>query len=560
MTSIYDRSRINWFQSIPHNFINLKSLFIPIIAIIINHSNAIASENQFTNNSGENKSVQETQSLQAQRSADVDFCPNTSRFDFRNAYWLGKLSEQAYLEPKLVIPILSTITGAVISFIPFLDRKGKPIDKILTGLGFGSSPNNVKFYTSSKQALGEGTTQPENIHTRWVTPLPAEACIRPECGMCFLDSASVFNDKTSASFCKRVCGTKNTKAYYEKTQLLEIINKLKAAVELSPEEVIIKNQIDKYVNKFKSMKKYEGQNLEINGVPIWEDSRTAERCEQHTFNKEVVPDTQGYVIENDEAIYILFRGTEDNTADAKLNSKGDLHSLKSKDGMKGAVHKGFYLSYKALNNFVENSIEESLKKSPKKPIFITGHSLGGAIGHLTMYNLLSTKNLSFRSNLKAIYTFGSPRVGNKDFAMDYSQKAKEFGVGVYNIANENDIIPHVPCDGYNHVGSMIYLDNQDGKSKIKAIYKPNQFSPTSFFSEPKSCGYSTLVKNLFSASKLFQEHRMSVYIDHLSDLRNQLREQKLACANDEDGSKPGKINLPENIKINFQFLSTDIEE
>jgi hypothetical protein len=462
--------------------------------------------------------------------------------------------------PKEVFPLISGLTKAFISNIPLFENTDLPAENRLSGLGFGSGPTTVKFYSSAKQKLGEGTRDTENIYTRWVTPLPAEACIRPECNECFLTSSLNPSANVNLKYCTKRCGEKNTNAYYEKNVLMGIINKTKASLDLNPEESKIKAQIDKYVNKFKTMKKFEGKSLEINGVPIWSDPKTAERCEQHTLNKPVIADTQGYIIENNEAIYILFRGTEYNSADISLDLEAlDLYTFKKESNMKGAVHNGFYISHTALRNFVKESIDESLKKSPNKPIFITGHSLGGAIGHIAMYSLLTSKKVGFKANIKAIYTFGAPRVGNKEFGLDYTQKAKEFGVGIYNMANENDMVPHVPCTDYHHAGAMIFVSDSGTKNSTKAVYNPHHLSGASIFLEPNSCGYFTAIKNIFSVHSILKEHKMTTYLERLSDLREQLREQKVACANDEHASNIEKVKLPDNIKINFQSLAADLE-
>lgn len=492
----------------------------------------------------------------------VDFCSNSSRFDFRNAYWLGTLADYAYLEPDHMIPIISGLVDKVFPgnsiFNKGKNQKAKPIN----GIGFGSS--SVKFYTSATQGLGEGTTnQSENIYNRWITPLPAEACIRPECRECFLPPNLNGQDDNLIALCKKRCGDRNNNAYFEKSKLLSIISKTKASLELNENEKLIKNQVDKYVNKFKTMKKYEGRSLEINGIPIWQDLKTAERCEQYSFNKDVVADTQAYFVENDSAILILFRGTEENNpADLQLDLPiYDLRPFDKKSHMKGAVHEGFYLAHDALKNFVRDSLEESFKKNPNKPVFVTGHSLGGAIGHIAMYSLLTAKKMGFKVNLKAIYTFGAPRVGDKEFGLDYTQKAKEFGVGIYNITNESDVVTHVPCIQYHHAGAMVFFSRlaAGGKGSTKAVYKPNKLNKSSLFVNPDSCGYASMFKNIFSINTMLSEHKMTTYIDRLSDLRDQLRDQKVNCDKDDSSAHFENLKLPENIKLNFQALTADLE-
>lgn len=529
--------------------------FTILLSLVLQGAMVFAAESQTADSLNFNNKFKKTTSV------SVDFCPKTSKFDFRNAYWLGTFSYQAYKEPKYVVPILSGLADALMANLPQWDEKEPLLEDVISSFNFGIDPKNIKFYTSTKQKLGEGTdNRQDNIYTRWITPLPAEACIRPECTECFLVSTAHSFNKKNRELCNKRCGVKNTAAYHDKKILLGILNKIKASIALTPDERRIKNQIDRYVSKFKSMKKYEGKTLEIDGISIWNDLRTAERCEQHTLNKNVVADTQAYIVESDQAIFILFRGTEYNPADIKLNLMAlDQLSFEEKE-RRGDVHKGFYIAHVALRNFIQETLEESLKKAPHKPIFITGHSLGGAIGHIAMYSLLTSKNVGFKGNLKAIYTFGAPRVGNREFAIHYTQKAKEFGVGVYNLANENDLVPNVPCVDYAHAGAMIYLSGTEAKKSTKATYKYKDLSQASFFPNPGSCGYSTMIKNVFSAKYILHEHKMTTYLEKLIDLKNQLNDYKVSCADDELSLPANHVQLPENIKLNFQSLSADIEE
>ena len=74
------------------------------------------------------------------------------------------------------------------------------------------------------------------------------------------------------------------------------------------------------------------------------------------------------------------------------------------------------------------------------PIFVTGHSLGGA---------LATLGAAYLSGwgLAACYTFGAPRVGNKEFSSSLQTP-------IYRVVNPLDTVPHIPTPlrGYRHAG------------------------------------------------------------------------------------------------------------
>jgi Lipase (class 3) len=81
-------------------------------------------------------------------------------------------------------------------------------------------------------------------------------------------------------------------------------------------------------------------------------------------------------------------------------------------------------------------------------ILFTGHSLGAALATITRRTYRDSKG---RQN--ALYTFGSPRVGDElIFCPNYPASD-------YRIVNESDVVPHVPTPPlYGHVGSPIGTD------------------------------------------------------------------------------------------------------
>lgn len=78
-------------------------------------------------------------------------------------------------------------------------------------------------------------------------------------------------------------------------------------------------------------------------------------------------------------------------------------------------------------------------------IYITGHSLGGAIAVLAAPDVKET----FVGSLAEVLTFGQPRVGNSEFANWYSGQFTNERVIHYG-----DLVPHVPpqANGFWHGG------------------------------------------------------------------------------------------------------------
>jgi len=81
------------------------------------------------------------------------------------------------------------------------------------------------------------------------------------------------------------------------------------------------------------------------------------------------------------------------------------------DGLAGAyVAKGFYDCSRALAPATMRAVRSALQAHPGAKVAFTGHSLGGAIATLASLDLQVSGIPS-----ETVYTFGSPRVGNKAF-------------------------------------------------------------------------------------------------------------------------------------------------
>lgn len=76
-----------------------------------------------------------------------------------------------------------------------------------------------------------------------------------------------------------------------------------------------------------------------------------------------------------------------------------------------------------------------IKRYPDSLIYLTGHSLGGAVSTLLSAELSLNKTLK----LAPVYTFGEPRVGNKKFADWFNSIITE-----YRVIHYRDIIPSYP--------------------------------------------------------------------------------------------------------------------
>ena len=128
---------------------------------------------------------------------------------------------------------------------------------------------------------------------------------------------------------------------------------------------------------------------------------------------------------------LVFKGTQGGISDWLFN----VSSILSPWVGGGAVHKGF----KVLLLKAWDEIEQKLK-DVSRPIFYAGHSRGGALAVLAA---------SLRKP-QAVYTFGSPRIGDTRFCRVMES------VNIYRVVNPKDIVTNVPplpgILGVRHVG------------------------------------------------------------------------------------------------------------
>ena len=142
-----------------------------------------------------------------------------------------------------------------------------------------------------------------------------------------------------------------------------------------------------------------------------------------TFDRE---GTQAILVRNDKFIALAFRGTE---ATSIRDIKADLKANTVSCDSGGTVHSGFNEAF----NHVVWDIQSRLNKDDlkDKPLFIAGHSLGGALA------TIAAKRILHKGGIAACYTFGSPRVGNEEWATGIRPC-------IYRVVNSADCVTMVP--------------------------------------------------------------------------------------------------------------------
>jgi triacylglycerol lipase len=175
-------------------------------------------------------------------------------------------------------------------------------------------------------------------------------------------------------------------------------------------------------------------------------------------------DGWAFFAESGALIVLAFRGTQsplnwDTNCQTRL-----IHPTGTDARLR--VHQGFYSAFERLSDGVKG-IREKMKElettTPANvPIYITGHSLGGALAQIATAVLGNDR-------LAACYTLGSPRVGHYIFDLWVKPPS-------YRVINYADIVPLVPIPvpfvmPYRHSGDPRYMPD-------KVTGSPYRFEPT----------------------------------------------------------------------------------
>ena len=223
--------------------------------------------------------------------------------------------------------------------------------------------------------------------------------------------------------------------------------------------------------------------------------------------------TQAILVSNDKFLVLAFRGTEKTSIkDIRTGAKAKIAQCETG----GKIHMGFKEAYEAVALDIQEKINED--QFSDKPLFITGHSLGGALA------TIAAKKLSHKGGIAACYTFGSPRVGDDEWIAGMK-------TSVYRVVNAADCVTMMPpgkvtmdtlcwaikripyvgeaarswvskLGGYLHCGDMRYLTDcwRGQYDDVKLLYY------VSFFYRIKG-----FFIGKFRWNKFLRDHSISIY-------------------------------------------------
>ncbi len=161
--------------------------------------------------------------------------------------------------------------------------------------------------------------------------------------------------------------------------------------------------------------------------------------------------TEAYLMADDEKMIVAFRGSDqiqDWLNDIDIDLIGG--------PMGGKVHEGFarmlHFVWRDLQVAIRELKAEAAAQNRSLPLWVTGHSLGAALA------TLATAYLREKDQpVQGLYSFGSPRVGDRAFARHFNG---DFGDKAFRVVNKNDVITRLPprALSYSHVGQLYFFD------------------------------------------------------------------------------------------------------
>jgi hypothetical protein len=225
-----------------------------------------------------------------------------------------------------------------------------------------------------------------------------------------------------------------------------------------------------------------------------------------------------YVIQSADGrvVIVCYRGTEPVNVvswltDLDIDPDQIRYDLTPSDPGDQRVHAGFYRNVRATRYAVIEVLSRALEARsifpdevrgdldsddavlPLEALYVTGHSLGGALASLLTVMLRAEKPYApLVATLKGTYTFGQPMIGTTDFAKACTQA--QFGgadrplhSSVFRYVYAADVVPQLPpreSGAFAHFGREFRCDRLDAGD----VERPDWTERTSYTDQTGALG------------------------------------------------------------------------
>jgi len=177
-------------------------------------------------------------------------------------------------------------------------------------------------------------------------------------------------------------------------------------------------------------------------------------------------ETCGLIGERPDAVVLAFAGTDPAVWET-LATDINVRLTADRD-----THIGFQSALDAVRPEIGQAVRQSRQS---RPLFVTGHSLGGALAALAAQH---ADGLPDAATPRAVYVYGMPRAGGVRFSAAYNATLGPF---TYRLVHGQDIVARVPMSGlgYRHVGRVLACgsgERFDAAALSAAVTDEPQFS------------------------------------------------------------------------------------
>ncbi len=236
----------------------------------------------------------------------------------------------------------------------------------------------------------------------------------------------------------------------------------------------------------------------------------SEKCQSFKYFYNRSTGIQAFAFQQNGVIILSFRGTDVEHEKLRnwwtnINVKTAPFNSENKHDNKIKVHRGFQNAWTSVREKVFEQIDRWKQSEKIREIWVTGHSLGGALATLAATQL--KENETEKDIKYKLCTFGSPRVGNGKFVDFFNT----LDIDTYRYVNNNDIVPRIPGNmrvlrnlfsaEYQHVGDKYYI-----KVNGEIIFSPNILQE----------GFDRILGLIKSISEpgidIIEDHKMVFYI------------------------------------------------
>ncbi|KAJ2658727.1 hypothetical protein IWW48_003875 [Coemansia sp. RSA 1200] len=217
----------------------------------------------------------------------------------------------------------------------------------------------------------------------------------------------------------------------------------------------------------------------------WTNTRACSICQHSdirnteinaTWSTAIPVASRGFVgiDHNRRHVVVAFRGTThvmDVLADAQIAEVRWPNA--EADGNESRVHAGFLAAYLSARDTVFGALDAiAADTNSEYSILFVGHSLGAAQATLAFADYAEhTDNTSSAASRKMrLITFGSPRVGNREFVRHVDRTATgdaEADAVHLRVVHEADVVPHLPraivprLHDYAHSGREVWARDSE---------------------------------------------------------------------------------------------------